>query len=313
MLQAISSAHDPHHERRRKNSLVSLSAALLDGKTHLLLAASGSAATVKLPLIVEALGSRHQQRRRQQSDGSRSKDLSIRIILTPAATRFLAGQSADQPPVSALLSLPCVDGVYVDADEWREPWKRGDAVMHIELRRWAHLLAIAPLSADAMAKIVGGFADSLLTSVVRAWDPWSELDILPPSSSAATAASASTETQQPPRRRRKKRILVACAVNIGHPVTTKHLRVLEEEWGVKPQPPIPTAHSDDASAAGPQKEAREGTGGEAEDEGDGWFEVLRPRPADLAAPGAADVGGDGAMRDWRDVVAIIEDRLRLLE
>lgn len=128
MLQAISSQHDAHHERRRKNSLASLTASLRDEKAHLLLAASGSVATIKLPLIIEALARRHAER------GS-GKELSIRVLLTPAATRFLAGQSREQPPVSSLLAMPCVDGVYVDADEWREPWKRGDPILHIELRR----------------------------------------------------------------------------------------------------------------------------------------------------------------------------------
>lgn len=137
MLQAISSKHDAHHERQRKNSLASLTNSLRDNKKHLLLAASGSVATIKLPLIIEALAERHSQR-------NSSQELSIRVLLTPSATRFLAGQSREQPPVSSLLSMPCVDGVYVDADEWREPWKRGDAILHIELRRCKPALTLSP-------------------------------------------------------------------------------------------------------------------------------------------------------------------------
>ncbi|OTB09980.1 hypothetical protein K445DRAFT_71201 [Daldinia sp. EC12] len=273
MLQAISSQHDAHHERRRKNSLASLTGSLRDNKVHLLLAASGSVATIKLPLIIESLAQRHAQR---DSD----KELSIRVLLTPAASRFLAGQSHEQPTVSSLLSMPCVDGVYVDADEWREPWKRGDAILHIELRRWADLLVIAPLSANTMAKIVGGFADGILTSVVRAWDAWGELD----------SDLLLTNGDQPllngnRRRRQKKHIIVAPAMNTAmwrHPVTAKSLRVLEEEWGAQ--------------------------NGEANDDG-GWFEVLRPQQKTLAC---GDVG-DGAMMEWKDIVAVIEDRLGLDE
>lgn len=41
----------------------------------------------------------------------------------------------------------------VDEDDWRE-WKRvGDPVLHIQLRSWADLLLIAPLSANTLAKV----------------------------------------------------------------------------------------------------------------------------------------------------------------
>ncbi|KAI1394359.1 flavoprotein, partial [Hypoxylon trugodes] len=295
MLQAISPKHDAHHERRRKNSLANLTASLRDGKVHLLLAASGSVATIKLPLIIESLAQRHESRS--------GKELSIRVLLTPSATRFLAGQSHEQPNVSSLLSMPCVDGVYEDADEWKEPWKRGDSILHIELRRWADLLVIAPLSANTLAKIVGGFADSLLTSVVRAWDAWGDLDY-----------DAATNGNQPllngdRRRRQKKRILVAPAMNTAmwrHPVTAKSLRVLEEEWGINSRlfnqsaSKQPTIEEEVQKLDEPQKE----TGNE---EDGGWFEVLKPQQKTLAC---GDVG-DGAMMDWRDIVAVVEDRLGL--
>ncbi|KAI1442951.1 flavoprotein [Annulohypoxylon stygium] len=284
MLQAISSKHDAHHERQRKNSLASLTNSLRDNKKHLLLAASGSVATIKLPLIIEALAERHSQR-------NSSQELSIRVLLTPSATRFLAGQSREQPPVSSLLSMPCVDGVYVDADEWREPWKRGDAILHIELRRWADLLVIAPLSANTMAKIVGGFADGILTSVVRAWDAWGELD-----SDLVNGGQA---------KRQKKHIIVAPAMNTAmwrHPVTAKSLRVLEEEWGVnrnniKSGKKLAQPTTDDEGATPEPKN---------EDDG-GWFEILKPQSKTLAC---GDVG-DGGMMEWKEIVAVIEERLGL--
>ena len=79
----------------------------------------------------------------------------------------------------------------------------------------------------------------------------------------------------------RKRILVAPAMNTmmwRHQVTGKHIAVLEGEWGM----------------------GKEG-------EGDGWFEVLRPVEKELAC---GDVG-DGAMREWKEVVAVIEERLGL--
>ncbi len=72
--------------------------------------------------------------------------------------------------MASLARLPNVDGVYHDEDEWVTPWIRGASILHIELRRWAHLLAVAPLSANTLAKIANGMADNLLTSVVRCWD-----------------------------------------------------------------------------------------------------------------------------------------------
>ena len=92
-----------------------------DGKKHLLLAASGSVATIKLPLIVNTL-SRHGNK------------LSIRIIVTKSAQNFLTGQSAEQPVLESLKDT--VDGIYTDEDEWEKPWVRGGGILHIELRRW---------------------------------------------------------------------------------------------------------------------------------------------------------------------------------
>jgi phosphopantothenoylcysteine decarboxylase len=159
---------------------------------------SGSVASIKLPLIISALANHPA--------------LSIRVILTPAAARFLAGQSAEQPPVSSLSSLPNVNGVYLDADEWDAPWTRGAEILHIALRRWADMLVIAPLSANTLAQIVHGMAGSLLASVVRAWDTTGAVD------------------------GRRKKILVAPAMNTAmwlQPVTATQIRVLEEDWGVR--------------------------------------------------------------------------------
>lgn len=155
------------------NALSELHAALEDGKTHLLLAASGSVATIKIPNIVAALVAAHPPSR-----------LSIRIILTSSARNFLAGQSAEQPPLRSLLSVPGVDGIYTDEDEWGRGesvgpegvWRRGGGVLHIELRRWAHLMAVVPLSANTLAKVANGLCDNLLTSVVRAWDAEGRID-----------------------------------------------------------------------------------------------------------------------------------------
>jgi len=228
------------------------------GKKHLLLAASGSVATIKIPNILNAL--------------SHHPNLAIRLILTKSATNFLAGQSAEQPHLESLRHIRNVEGIFLDEEEWAHPWKRGNSILHIELRRWAHILVIAPLSANTLAKITGGFSDNLLTSVVRAWDTTGLVE-------ASRSAAIAEEGQI----RRRKRIIVAAAMNTAmwrQPIAKKQIKVLEEEWGVK-----------------------EGDG----EEGEGWFEVLRPMEKELAC---GDVG-DGAMKDWREIVEVIEQRLGL--
>lgn len=154
-----------------------------DTKRHLLLACTGSVATIKLPLLISTLHARH------------SAHLTIHVLLTPSALAFLPTP----------LSLPGASHIWTDRDEWEFPssaWTRGDPILHIELRRWADLLVIAPLGANSLAKIAGGLCDNLLLSVVRAWDP-------------------------------TKRIVVAPAMNTAmwkHPLTETQIRAVEQ-WG----------------------------------------------------------------------------------
>ncbi|KAM0502219.1 hypothetical protein ACHAP8_003756 [Fusarium lateritium] len=179
-----------------RNPTEELELARNDGKRHILLAASGSVATIKLVQIINGL--------KQQ------ENISIRLILTQSASEFLAGQSLEQPTIDQVARLPHVDAIYTDAHEWAQPWKRNAPILHIELRRWADVLVIAPLSANTMAKMVNGLCDNLLTSVVRAWDTTGSVDGV------------------------KKKILVAPAMNtamFAHPITATQLKVLDKDWG----------------------------------------------------------------------------------
>ncbi|CAI9761313.1 unnamed protein product [Fraxinus pennsylvanica] len=110
-----------------------------------------------------------------------------RILLaacgTVAATEFAKlchcfAEWADVKAVVTQASLHFVDRatfprnvrLYTDQDDWMT-WKRvGDSVLHIELRKWAQLMVIAPLSANTLGKIAGGLCDNLLTCIIRAWD-----------------------------------------------------------------------------------------------------------------------------------------------
>ncbi|KAK1908547.1 hypothetical protein P3342_009397 [Pyrenophora teres f. teres] len=135
-----------------------------DDRIHVLLCASGSVATIKIPNMINAL--------------AKHENVRIRLIFTAASTNFLQGQSNEQPSIEDIEALPNVDAVYFDEDEWREPWVRGNKILHIELRRWADIMVIAPLSANELAKITQGWSDNLLLSVVRAWDTTGLIDPL---------------------------------------------------------------------------------------------------------------------------------------
>lgn len=40
-------------------------------------------------------------------------------------------------------------------------YKIGDPILHIELRRWADVVLVAPCSANTLAKMAGGLCDNL--------------------------------------------------------------------------------------------------------------------------------------------------------
>lgn len=109
-------------EISRSNPADAVAASVSDGKEHLLLACAGSVATIKIKQII--LGLAHHP------------NLSIRLILTVAATKFLTGETDEQPSLDMIRKMPNVDAIYLDEDEWGpQPWRRGANILHIELRR----------------------------------------------------------------------------------------------------------------------------------------------------------------------------------
>eukprot|EP00850_Spirogloea_muscicola_P011122 SM000068S20554 [mRNA] locus=s68:110779:112044:+ [translate_table: standard] len=112
-------------------------------RPRILLAASGSVAAIKFPILAESL----------------SEWADVKAVVTEAALHFVDKQA-----------VPCNVPLLTGAEEWTS-WKRvGDDVLHIELRRWADALVVAPTSANTLAKVAGGICDNLLTCIVRAWD-----------------------------------------------------------------------------------------------------------------------------------------------
>jgi phosphopantothenoylcysteine decarboxylase len=151
---------------------------------NILLGVTGSVAAVKTPLLYETL---------------RRPGHTVKVVATQAALYFF--DAAD---------IPC-ETLVLDEDEWPgrsegRRWQRDEEVLHIELRRWADILVVAPLDANTLAKLANGLADNCLTCVWRAWEP-------------------------------NRPVLLAPAMNTlmwQHPATGRHLRQIASDMAATP-------------------------------------------------------------------------------
>jgi phosphopantothenoylcysteine decarboxylase len=118
---------------------------------NVLLGVTGSVAATRTPQLFAAL---------------RQHGHHVRVVATDAALYFFDPAKLDPTQAGRNPEI-----VTIDADEWHgDRYRRDDPVLHIELRRWADLLVIAPLDANTLAKLAAGLADNCLTCVWRAWD-----------------------------------------------------------------------------------------------------------------------------------------------
>lgn len=145
---------------------------------NIILAATGSVATIKYWRLMMAL----------QEIGE------VKGVLTERA-EFFARKSMTQD----VLDNDLVQHLVTEQEEWN--WNViGDPIPHIDLRDWADVLVIAPLSANTLTKMAVGICDNLLTTLYYAWDT-------------------------------DKKIVLAPAMNTymwENPLTRKHLKVLRE-------------------------------------------------------------------------------------
>jgi len=154
----------------------------LDRKVQVLLGVTGSVATIKLKPLVEAF----------------LEFAEVKVVCTTASQHFYKKED-----------VPSSVQIHTDFDEYNT-WKQiGDKVLHVELRKWADVYLIAPLSANTLAKLANGLSDNLLTCVARAWDT-------------------------------KKPFLVAPAMNTfmwEHKLTSKHLKDIAD-LNISTIPPV---------------------------------------------------------------------------
>ncbi|MDP1832700.1 MAG: bifunctional phosphopantothenoylcysteine decarboxylase/phosphopantothenate--cysteine ligase CoaBC [Geothrix sp.] len=82
----------------------------------------------------------------------------VRCILTEAGARFITPLT-----LTSLTGEPCY-GANPDQGEWRA----SPSIEHIELARWADLVAVAPATANILGKAANGLASDLLSTVLLA-------------------------------------------------------------------------------------------------------------------------------------------------
>jgi phosphopantothenoylcysteine decarboxylase len=161
---------------------------------NVLLGVTGSVAAIRTPALFEQLRQAGHQ---------------VKIVATAASLYFFDPVALSPANLSRPARNP--DVVILDEDEWPgrdsgRHYQRDDPVLHIELRRWANVLVIAPLDANTLAKLANGLADNCLTCVWRAWDP-------------------------------ARPVVLAPAMNTfmwEHPLTKRHLRQLAEGTAAPP-------------------------------------------------------------------------------
>lgn len=161
---------------------------------RVLLGVTGSVAAIKTPALADALLQAGHE---------------VRVVATQASLYFF------DPGELVERQVP----LFLDQDEWPKRdvggrYERDDPVLHIELRRWAEALLLAPLDANTLAKLAAGLSDNCLTCVVRAWDM-------------------------------ARPIVLAPAMNTlmwEHPLTLRHLRALAD-------PPLPPGDHEAVIAA----------------------------------------------------------------
>ncbi|KAI5477421.1 phosphopantothenoylcysteine decarboxylase [Pseudohyphozyma bogoriensis] len=155
---------------------------------HILLATSGSVASIKVPLIVNEL--------------LNYRNVEVQVVATTGSLHFYKKDEVERHERVR---------VWTDKDEWEQGWGEiGDPVLHIELRRWADVVLIAPLSANTLAKLSNGICDNILTSLLRALPTFVPVLLFP-------------------------------AMNThmySHPFTAKQLKIVQEELGYEVFGPI---------------------------------------------------------------------------
>ena len=122
-------------------------------RPRILLGATGSVATVKVPKLAVQL----------------KAFADVRVVATERGRFFLGKARTYDSEAYGAFGQAQIE-ILSDDDEWARWNQVGDPVLHVDLREWADLLLIAPLGANTLAKLANGLCDDLLSCPGRAWD-----------------------------------------------------------------------------------------------------------------------------------------------
>ena len=139
--------------KRRKEVDTDVTGHLIDERVNVILGMTGSVASIKAGELITKLA---------YLAGPCLP--SLKVVATKAAKHFFNWEELNEFWFHHAVEF------HSDEEEWRDWKKVGDPVLHIELRRWADILVIAPCSANTLAKLANGLCDDLLSCIVRAWD-----------------------------------------------------------------------------------------------------------------------------------------------
>ena len=162
--------------------------------TRLILGVTGSVAAIRTPALFAALV-------RGRPRGSRGGDAAVALL-------FRSRRARPAPTANRPRSRPTGRSFAIATNGPEPRYHRGDEVLHIEFRKWADLLIVAPLDANTLAKFALGLSDNFLSCIFRAWDF-------------------------------AKPVILAPAMNTlmwDSPVTLRHLRQLLEDRATGPVP-----------------------------------------------------------------------------
>ncbi|KAG1743174.1 flavoprotein-domain-containing protein [Suillus paluster] len=129
------------------NQFIATKECLLDHH-HVVLMTTGSVISIKTPLIVIELLQYYW-------------NVKVEVIATKELLAFYNPSDV----------VKAGGRVWTDKDEWLGSYKISDPILHIQLRRWADIVLVAPCSANTLSKIAYRLCDNLATPLLRALAP----------------------------------------------------------------------------------------------------------------------------------------------
>ena len=131
----------------------------------ILLCCTGSVATIKINQLILSLMHVFEDH----------GGIEVKVVTTGRSKHFIdCASEYDRESFESVESLKSSKSISIeyidDATEWESWDKLSDPVVHIELRKWADIMIVAPISANSLAKLSLGICDNLFVSPLSSFD-----------------------------------------------------------------------------------------------------------------------------------------------